>query len=106
MNAGVVWHGTDQEARELSEAIGRNCGCETADGVFFRCAAHRMLYGDQRAIDGLLFARRIADRLLQEEFGGSPPTAPQPAAPAASTAPERGRRGARRRSTAPAPGAS
>lgn len=103
MNTGVVWHGTDEEASALSEAIGRNCGCETADGAFFRCAAHRMLEGDQRAVDGLLFARRIALRLLQEEFGGLPPAAPQPAA---STVPGRGRRTTRRRSTATAPRAS
>jgi len=27
-----------------------------------------MLTADQRALDGLLFARRMADRLLREEF--------------------------------------
>ena len=34
------------------------------------CAAHRMLIEDQRAMDGLLFARRMADRLKREEFAG------------------------------------
>jgi hypothetical protein len=37
------------------------------------CAAHTMLAHDQRAVDGLLFMRRIAERLLAEEFDFSPP---------------------------------
>jgi hypothetical protein len=32
------------------------------------CAPHRMLTDDQRALNGLLFARRMAQRLLGEEF--------------------------------------
>jgi hypothetical protein len=32
------------------------------------CASHRMLADDQRALDGLLFGRRIVERLLWEEF--------------------------------------
>jgi hypothetical protein len=32
------------------------------------CAPHEMLSSDQRAIDGLLFARRIAAALRSEEF--------------------------------------
>ena len=32
------------------------------------CPPHAMLLTDQRASDGLLFARRIADRLRAEEF--------------------------------------
>jgi hypothetical protein len=32
------------------------------------CAVHRMLTEDQRALDGLLFARHMAERLLVEEF--------------------------------------
>jgi hypothetical protein len=35
------------------------------------CAAHRMLSEDQRALDGLLFERYIANRLKREEFSGS-----------------------------------
>lgn len=32
------------------------------------CNPHRMLSEDQRALDGLLFVRRMADRLRREEF--------------------------------------
>ena len=32
------------------------------------CAPHRMLTEDQRALNGLLFARRMAERLRREEF--------------------------------------
>ena len=32
------------------------------------CAPHRMLTEDQRALNGLLFARRMAERLSREEF--------------------------------------
>ncbi|MCA1644065.1 MAG: hypothetical protein LC797_00905 [Chloroflexi bacterium] len=32
------------------------------------CAPHRMLTEDQRALNGLLFARRMAERLNREEF--------------------------------------
>jgi len=32
------------------------------------CAPHRMLTEDQRALNGLLFARRMAERLRHEEF--------------------------------------
>jgi hypothetical protein len=41
----------------------------TAEGVrLSTCAPHEMLSSDQRAIDGLLFARRISARLRSEEF--------------------------------------
>jgi hypothetical protein len=32
------------------------------------CSPHRMLTHDQRAVNGLLFMRHLADRLRQEEF--------------------------------------
>ena len=32
------------------------------------CAPHRMLLEDQRALDGLLFARRFAARFQHEEL--------------------------------------
>jgi hypothetical protein len=32
------------------------------------CAPHRMLTEDQRALNGLLFVRRVVDRLRREEF--------------------------------------
>jgi len=39
------------------------------------CAPHRMLTDDQRALNGLLFARRMAQRLRGEEFSAIEPAA-------------------------------
>jgi hypothetical protein len=66
----VVWHGTQQESFDLVNAIARNCTCEFGlMGVrLATCAPHRMLTEDQRALNGLLFARRMAERLRREEF--------------------------------------
>jgi hypothetical protein len=66
----VVWHGTQQESFDLVNAIARNCTCEFGlMGVrLATCAPHRMLTEDQRALNGLLFARRMAERLRYEEF--------------------------------------
>jgi len=70
MTSEVLWHGTQQDALELANAIGRNCTCEFGImGVrLSTCSAHRMLVEDQRALDGLLFVRSMAERLLREEF--------------------------------------
>jgi hypothetical protein len=70
MATTIKWNGTQQESFALIKAIARNCACEFGlMGVRVRtCAAHRMLAEDQRALNGLLFARRMADRLLCEEF--------------------------------------
>lgn len=70
MASSVLWHGTQTEALELLQALSRNCSCAvTPEGVrLSTCPPHRMLSTDQRAIDGLLFARRIARRLRSEEF--------------------------------------
>ncbi len=70
MSMQVVWHGTQQEAFDLVNAIARNCTCEFGlMGVrLATCAPHRMLTEDQRALNGLLFARRMAERLNSEEF--------------------------------------
>jgi hypothetical protein len=67
--ATAIWHGTFKERRELSNAMRHNCACEFGRmGVrFSTCAGHHMLNEDQRALDGLLFARRIAGRLRHEE---------------------------------------
>ena len=74
MTTSVLWHGTQTEALELLQALSHNCSCVvTADGVrVSMCTPHLMLSSDQRAIDGLLFARRIAARLRSEEFLPSP----------------------------------
>jgi hypothetical protein len=69
MSSQTVWHGTPDESMALVNAIARNCGCEFGMmGVRpATCGPHRMLADDQRALDGLLFARRMADRLWCEE---------------------------------------
>lgn len=65
----IVWHGTRQESLELLHAVRQHCTCEIEQGRMLAiCAAHRMLARDQRAVDGLLFMRRMAERLLAEEF--------------------------------------
>lgn len=70
MATQVVWHGTQQESFDLVNAIARNCTCEFGlMGVrLATCAPHRMLTEDQRALNGLLFARRMQERLAREEF--------------------------------------
>ncbi len=66
----IIFGGTQAEKFALLDAINRNCLCElNIMGSRLRtCAAHRMLIEDQRALDGLLFARHIADELLLQEF--------------------------------------
>ena len=70
MASNVLWHGTQTEALELLQSLSRNCSCVVSpEGVrTSTCAPHEMLSSDQRAVDGLLFARRIASRLRTEEF--------------------------------------
>ena len=70
MTTQVVWHGTQEESFDLVNAIARNCTCEFGlMGVrLATCAPHRMLTEDQRALNGLLFARRMQERLHREEF--------------------------------------
>ncbi len=64
-----IWHGSEQEAAELLEAVGRHCQCQGQEGERRTpCAPHAMIFSDQRALDGLLFARRPVDRLRTEEF--------------------------------------
>ena len=66
----VYWHGTRQEGSELLHAISTHCSCDAAAGPTQtrRCPPHRMLVEDQRAVNGLLFARKILGRLLLEEW--------------------------------------
>ena len=75
MTSEVLWHGTQQDSFELVNAIARNCTCEFGlMGVrLSTCSAHRMLVEDQRALDGLLFVRSLAERLQREEFSTEEP---------------------------------
>jgi hypothetical protein len=57
------WHGTRWEQRDLLRALSRNCACKFGPvGIrVSSCPAHRMLVEDQRALNGLVFARRLAN---------------------------------------------
>ena len=69
MHQHAIWHGSQQASLELLAAVAHNCACRVRDGkTVSPCAAHRMLVEDQRAIDGLLFARTIVAHLLKEEL--------------------------------------
>ena len=57
------WNGTEAELLVLVDVLGRHCACR-GRGL---CAPHGMLT-EQRSVDGLLFGRRIVQRLLTEEF--------------------------------------
>ena len=70
MTVKISWHGTQQESFDLVNAIGHNCSCDFGlmGARLTTCSSHRMLIEDQRALDGLLFVRRMAARLQREEF--------------------------------------
>jgi hypothetical protein len=69
----VVWNGTTDEALALLHALRAHCVCAVVEGrTIGACSAHHMLAHDQRAVDGLLFMRRMAARLLAEEFDVNP----------------------------------
>ena len=74
-----MWHGTHQEASDLLTAALHHCTCILDDSGLrvTTCPPHAMVFTDQRALDGLLFARRMNGRLLAEEFAvvGSAPVA-------------------------------
>jgi hypothetical protein len=63
-----TWHGTPGEMEQLTTAVSGNCTCPPTIGPSGPCAAHRLLFEDQRVLDRLLFARNIAERLRGEEF--------------------------------------
>jgi hypothetical protein len=69
MSSDVRWGGTQQERLDLIDAVSRHCTCQFGlMGVLLTaCAPHRMLKDDQRSLDGLLFARHLAERLRREE---------------------------------------
>lgn len=70
MSAHIVWYGTQEESFDLVNAVARNCSCEFGlMGVrLTTCMSHQLLVDDQRALNGLLFARRIVDQLRAEEW--------------------------------------
>ena len=69
MARGITWNGTTDEALALLHALREHCDCHVEQGrTVAPCAGHQMLARDQRAVDGLLFMRRMAARLLAQEF--------------------------------------
>lgn len=66
----ATWHGTTAEAQLLVAAVNHYCTCVYDGGgaLVAVCPAHRMLVEDQRALNGLLFARRIREQLIREEM--------------------------------------
>jgi hypothetical protein len=78
MRRQAIWHGTPEECSALLRAINCFCAGEGREGDFRThgslrerlgaCAAHSLLL-DQRALDGLLWMRRMAPRLVREERG-------------------------------------
>jgi hypothetical protein len=72
----ITWNGTTDEALALLHALKAHCECRVETGrTVAACASHHMLVRDQRAVDGLLFMRRMAARLLAEEFDVALPSA-------------------------------
>jgi hypothetical protein len=71
-----VWRGTAGEAGELLTAALNHCTCVLDDhGARVKmCPSHSMVFTDQRALNGLLFARRTRARFEAAEFD-----APRPA---------------------------
>jgi hypothetical protein len=68
-----IWHGTAEEATDLLAAVEQHCTCRVDTSGVRRtsCAAHRMLFESQRVLDGLLFARGLADRWRRGEWAVS-----------------------------------
>jgi hypothetical protein len=76
MTGHTTWHGTQQEFLTLLQAMRRLCDDKAGQGERCTfgprgqrrrlCAAHAMLL-EQRALDGLLWMRRMATRLMREE---------------------------------------
>ena len=65
----ITWNGTTEEALALLHALRAHCECHVEQGrTVTPCGGHAMLIRDQRAVDGLLFMRRMVARLLAEEF--------------------------------------
>jgi hypothetical protein len=69
----ITWNGTTDEALALLHALRAHCSCKIENGrTVAACDGHHMLANEQRAVDGLLFMRRMAARLLAEEFAVIP----------------------------------
>ena len=63
----ATWNGSEAELCTLLKVISRNCTCRHAAQATAACSAHGMLL-EQRVVNGLLFAHRLVDKFLLEEF--------------------------------------
>jgi hypothetical protein len=69
--AKTEWHGDQKQSDELLAALARNCECvfdDAAGKLVTPCPGHLMMTTDQRALDGLLFARYLAATWRKGEF--------------------------------------
>ncbi len=69
-----AWNGTLVEHLDLIAAIEHNCEC-SFDSMGARvvvCASHGMLMREQRALNGLLWTRRLLKQRLTEEGISAP----------------------------------
>ena len=61
----LVWQGTMEESLALLAAVGSNCMCvfdfDAKGACVSVCDVHAILVRDQRALNELFFARRVAD---------------------------------------------
>lgn len=63
----AVRHGDARLAQTLIVAVQHNCDCQPQAMTPKRCAAHAAMLGDQRRLDGLLFAWYVREQLLEGE---------------------------------------
>ena len=63
----VVWRESRPLALELLHVLKEHCTCHLLEAGRGHCGAHDLLF-DQRSVDGLLFGRWLAVRLMREEF--------------------------------------
>jgi hypothetical protein len=72
--ASVTWNGTMTEQLELLAAVQHNCECMTDDNqrCLSACSSHLMLARDQRALNGLLWNRRLVKWLFVQEGISAP----------------------------------
>lgn len=79
----TIWHGSEAQAIELLRAIAHHCSCAfSATGERLgSCSVHTMLAYDQRALDGLLFARHMSSRWSNEEWCSTLPESSEEPSP-------------------------
>lgn len=65
----VIFAGTEVERSALLEALSHNCTCvQDGQGTFKSvCPGHAALASDQRFVNGMVFARRLAPLLWKQE---------------------------------------